>query len=152
MKILSKYTIFFVVMLQSLSLFSVPIHDEDELIVTIKKLHEKFRYYDDVKEYINEHCHELKNKEVIRSLIKNQKLRVAEKVHVLPSLVGWGSFFVGALIAVDACNDSQITEEVWSKKMKVSMGLLILFQYMFWMYDFPRLSKIIKMQELLESF
>lgn len=50
----------------------VPIHDEDELIVTIKKLHEEFRYFDDIKEYINVHCDELKNKEIIKSLIKNQ--------------------------------------------------------------------------------
>ena len=130
----------------------VPIHDEDELIVTIKKLHEEFRYFDDIKEYINVHCDELKNKEIIKSLIKNQKSRIVEKSDIRPSLIGWSSLAIAELLTLETMMNFEQTWETKSKKMAVVLGLFLLFQYTFWVYDIPHLAKIFKLEALHESF
>lgn len=72
-------------------IYCVPIHDEAELIGTIKKLHEDFRHFNDVLEYINLHCESLQDRKKIKSVIKNQ---IAQFRNDLDSRVGsetWGS-------------------------------------------------------------
>lgn len=138
--------------LQALPLFAVTIRDEDELIVTIKKLHEEFCYYDDIKNYINEHCAELKNKDVIKSLIKNQRSQIADKMNMLPSLVGLSSLMIGFILGAVADMNSQMSQELRSKMRMTSLSLLVLFQYTFWNYDFPVFAKLLKLDALHESF
>lgn len=132
------------------ALHTVPIHDEVELVETIKKLHNDFTLYNDVLEYMNSHCESFQHRKKIKSVIKNQIAQFRNDLdnNVVSGMCQcFGLAFLGAVL----CGNSPEHEEsVGAKFCGIScmVGACILF----WRTIVETGNKIYKLEILRKSF
>lgn len=133
--------------------WSVPIHDEMELIQTIKNLHVDFNYFNDVKEYLGVHCDTLQNKDVIKSTLKNQLalMRLSNGKRYLLSNVLWG---MCTAVGIICFGNAVSTQHKDGKEVPLALfGLanLGVASFLFCYEIMPEIVKIVKLEILTES-